>query len=143
MEDFEISSVGYDFMGYPPQKPSLDNTLTHPDIPTFHHLLVPARNGGPYSYWNGVILYTTPHEYLHLIEALDPSTFSYLTSEMQDMKVKRTLDPRNLALIDEILQEFEYTHADYRSAKTRKRVLKPQYFNRTHSSPTPPTSPHI
>lgn len=132
MEDFEISSVGYDFMGYPPQTPSLQNTLVHADIPTFHHLLIPARNGGPYAYWNGVILYTTPHEYLHLIEALSPLSFSYLTSEMQDMKVKRTLDPRNIARIDEILQEFEYTHKDYRSSKTRKRVLKPQYFNRTH-----------
>lgn len=131
MKDFEISSVGYDFMGYPPQSPSLENTLTHPDIPTFHHLLIPHRDGGPFTYWNGCILYTTPHEYLHLIEALSPRTFARITSEMQDMKVKRTLSPTNLALIDEILQEFEYTYRDYRSSKTRKRVLKPQYFNRT------------
>lgn len=132
IDDFRISSVGYDFMGYSPQKPSLENTLTHPDILCYHHLLIPRRNGGPYAYWNGAILYTTPHEYLHLIEALSPSLFHHITSEMQDMKVKRFLDPRNLAVIDEILSEFEYTHADYRSQKTRKRVLKPQYLNRNH-----------
>lgn len=132
IEDFEISSVGHDFMGYPPQTPLTTPTLRTPDILTYHHLLIPRREGGPYSYWNGVVLYSTPHAYLHLIEALSPDLFAYITSEMFDMKAARFLDPRNIQNIDEILQEFEYTHRDYRSQKTKRRVLKPEYLNRPH-----------
>lgn len=129
INDFEISSVGYDFMGYLPQTPKTTPTLIHPDIPTYHHLLIPRRLGGPYSYENGVILYSTPHQYLHVIEALSPTYFNYITSEMQDMKVKRFLDPENLHNIDDILLDFEHKFSDYRTKK-RTLVLKPEYLNR-------------
>ena len=124
--DFRIRELGYDFMGYSPQKPPY---VPHPDIPTYHHLLIPRRFGSPYSYENGVILYTTPHAYLHVIEALSPEHFYYITSEMQDMKVKQYLDPHNIQNIDDILQDFETTFSDYRTKK-RTKVLKPEYLNR-------------
>lgn len=128
IEDFNIKQLGFDFMGYPPQKPPY---VRRPDLLTYHHLLVPRRNGGEDTYENGVILYTTPHRYLHLIEALDPDSFSYLTSEMFDMKIKQRLDTVNLHYIDLILREFEDKYATYRTQK-HKKVLKPEYLNRKH-----------
>lgn len=128
IKDFNIPALGYDFMGYPPQKPP---TTPHPDLLTYHHLLIPRRLGGPYSYDNGVILYTTPHAYLHVIESLAPTYFNYITSEMFDMKVKQYLDPQNLQNIDLILQDFEATFSTYRTKK-RTLLLKPEYLNRKH-----------
>ncbi len=120
MRDFNIESLGYDFMGYPPSKG---------DIPTFHHLLQPAREGGPYAYWNGVVLYTTPHQYLHVIESIDYFRFLFLTAEMNDMKIKEFLDPVNLHRINLLLTEFEETHENYLTKK-RTRLIKDGYLNR-------------
>lgn len=121
INDFKIKQVGHDFMGYALQKG---------DIYTFHHLIVPKRQGGPYAYWNGAILCSTPHQYLHTIEAVDYKYFAYLTSEMQDMKVKGFLDEDNLREIDNILCEFEWNYKDYHTRKGRK-VLRPEYLRRT------------
>lgn len=99
------------------------------DILTFHHLLIPNRHGGKYSYENGVILYTTSHQYLHLTEAVDYDYFVYLTSEMQDMKIKGYLDESNLSEIDYILSDFEDKYKDYHTKKRRK-LLRPVYMNR-------------
>mgnify|MGYP003290895267 CR=1 FL=1 len=77
INEFKIKQLGYDFMGYNLQKG---------DIYTFHHLIVPNRNGGPYARWNGAILFSTPHQYLHVIEAKDYDMFCYLTSEVYTLK---------------------------------------------------------
>ena len=92
INEFKIKELGYDFMGY---------SLEKGDIWTFHHLIIPNRNGGPYERWNGAILAgKTSHPYLHLIEIYDYDTFVYLTSEMIDMNLKGFLDPINLMYID-------------------------------------------
>lgn len=120
INDFKIKELGHDFMGYSLQKG---------DIYTFHHLLVPNRQGGPYAYWNGVVLFSTPHQYLHAIEAIEHKYFEYLTSEMQDMKVKGYLDDANLREIEAILSEFEWKYKNHYTKK-RKKVLRPEYLHR-------------
>lgn len=122
INDFKIRSLNHDFMGYSLQKG---------DIYTFHHLLIPARNGGPYSYNNGVVLTSTSHQYLHTIEAVKYRYFAYLTSEMQEMKLKGLLSPENLRNIDEILQEFEFIYSDAYTRKGKKLIRTP-YLNRKH-----------
>jgi len=121
IKDFKIKEKGYDFMGY---------VLMKGDIYTFHHLLIPNRMGGPYAYWNGVILCgKSSHPYLHLIESIDYDSFCYLTSEMQDMKVKGCLDTFNLDNIGNILGDFEYHYRNVHNGKG-KRLIKDEYLRR-------------
>lgn len=128
IHDFQILEKGYDFMSYPPQNPPL---TPHPDLLTYHHLLIPRRYGGPYSYQNGVILYTTPHSYLHVIESISPEHFHYLTAEMFDMKCSASLNPSHLHNIDQILTDFETKYSTHRTSKN-KVLIKQPYLNRKH-----------
>lgn len=118
--DFKIDKLGYDFMGYRKQGD---------DIYTFHHLIIARRFGGPYDYWNGVVICSTPHQYLHVIEVVDHKYFDYITSEMLDMKNKGELALENLREINNILSEFEWTHKDYYT-KRGNRLIKPEYKRR-------------
>lgn len=120
INEFKIKQLGYDFMGY---------SLQRGDIYTFHHLIIPNRNGGPYAKWNGAILCgRTSHPYLHLIEAKDYDMFCYLTSEMIDMNIKGYLDIKNLRNIDDALTQFE---REYSGARTRKgKVLIKEAYTR-------------
>ncbi len=120
INEFKIKQIGYDFMGYKLQKG---------DIYTFHHLIIPNRYGGQYARWNGAILFSTPHQYLHLIEAKDYDMFCYLTSEMIDMNIKGFLDSSNLRKIDDILTLFEREHCSARSKKG-KLLIKEEYTRR-------------
>ena len=122
INEFKLKELGHDFMGYSLQKG---------DIYTFHHLIVPNRQGGPYARWNGAILYSTPHQYLHVIEATDYRYFGYLTSEMIDMNQKGFIDIDNILEINDILCEFEYKYQKRRSKKG-KRLIKDAYLNRQY-----------
>ena len=122
INEFKIKQLGYDFMGYSLQKG---------DSITFHHLIIPNRHGGPYARWNGAILFSTPHQYLHVIESKDYDRFCYLTSEMIDMNIKGYLDINNLRNINECLKSFERENC---SARTRKGkiLIKEEYLRRNH-----------
>lgn len=120
INEFKIKQLGYDFMGYSLQKG---------DIYTFHHLIIPNRNGGPYARWNGAILCSTPHQYLHVIEAKDYDMFCYLTSEMIDMNIKGYLDMHNIRNIDSVLCQFEKEHCGDRTSKG-KILIKEEYTRR-------------
>ena len=122
INEFKLKELGHDFMGYSLQKG---------DIYTFHHLIVPNRQGGPYARWNGAILYSTPHQYLHVIEATDYRYFGYLTSEMIDMNQKGFIDIDNILEINDILCEFEYKYRNRRTKKG-KRLIKDTYLNRQY-----------
>lgn len=116
-DDFKILKKGYDFMGYDIQKKDI----------TYHHLIVPAREGGPYSYYNGVILNgKTAHPYLHIIEYFEPRTFYYLTSEMLDEKTQREITISSLKRIREMLLEFEYKYQN-RYTRKGKPIVKEEY----------------
>lgn len=118
VNEFKIKEVGCDFMGYKLQKA---------DSLTFHHLIIPRRNGGRITRQNGAIIQRMPHDYLHLIERIDYDTFCYLTSEMIDMNIKGYLDPENLAQIDLLLQQFEAEHK-HDTTKKGKRLIKREYI---------------
>ena len=119
INEFKIREIGCDFMGYKLQKQ---------DSLTFHHLIIPRRNGGKITRQNGAIIQRTPHDYLHLIERIDYDTFCYLTSEMIDMNIKGYLDPENLANIQEILEDFEIRY-EGKTGKKGKILIKEEYKN--------------
>jgi hypothetical protein len=126
IRDFKIKQLGYDFMGYEPQVG---------DMIHFHHLLVPRRMckeyglGEGYVRWNGVLLFSTPHAYLHLIEAKDLDIYLAITSEMLDMNFKGYLDTKNLRYIDDCLCEFEKEHINDKN-KHGKHLIKSEYLQR-------------
>jgi hypothetical protein len=118
VNEFKIKEVGCDFMGYKLQKE---------DSLTFHHLIIPRRNGGQITRQNGAIIQRMPHDYLHLIERICYDTFCYITSEMIDMNIKGFLDPENLAQIDLLLQQFEAEH-EHDTTKKGKQLIKREYI---------------
>ena len=105
IRDFKIMELGYDMMGYKVEK---ETQLS------FHHLLIARRYsramgiGDGYLYWNGSILrQNTAHNYLHIIERLEPELFYLISSEILDEKIKGKIDRENLVRIREILLYFE------------------------------------
>ena len=123
INEFKIKQLGYDFMGY---------SLQTNDIYNYHHLIIPARNGGPYTRWNGAILCgKTSHPYLHVIENKDYDMFCYLTSEMIDINIKGYLDIKNLRHIDDCLKSFEREHCFDRTRKG-KILIREEYTRRNH-----------
>ena len=109
INEFKIKELGFDMMGYELQKG---------DIYTFHHLIVPNREGGAFAIWNGAILCCkSSHPYLHVIEAKDYDMFCYITSEMIDENIKGYLDPKNIRNIHKILEQFEREHSGDRTKK--------------------------
>ena len=109
LNEFKIKQLGIDFMGYELQKG---------DIYTFHHLIIPRREGGSYSRSNGAILCgKSAHPYLHLIEAKDYDMFCYITSEMIDENILGRLDPQSIRHIHAILKQFEREHSGDRTKK--------------------------
>lgn len=138
IHDFNILSLGYDFMGYPSQNPPL---TPQPDLLTYHHLLVPRRIDPSYTYENGVILYSTPHAYLHIIESISPPHFQALTREMYNMKRLHEISPTLLENINDILTDFESAYSTTRTSKN-KTLIRTPYLNRLYrtSSSTPTSS---
>ena len=121
INEFKIQELGYDFMGY---------HLNQGDIYTFHHLIVPNRNGGAYARWNGSILCgKSSHPYLHLIESKDYDMFCAISSEMVDQNIKGRLDPENIRYIHDILTQFEKEHCSDRSKKGNM-LIKEVYTRR-------------
>lgn len=127
INEYRIMKLKMDFMGYSVQrKESL----------SFHHLIVPHREckqkglGEGYFKWNGAILrQETSHDYLHIIENIDPEIFYLITSEMIDENLKGKLDKENLLRIYDLLEYFEREHIDDRNKKG-KRIIKPEYTKR-------------
>lgn len=124
---YKLKKIGLDFMGYKIDK---DKNLS------YHHLLIPSRNGGKRTIENGAILMqgqhrgeSNSHDYLHLIERIDPEIFCFITSEMLDQNIKGRLDIENLKRIRDLLQYFEREHINDRGNKG-KLLIKPQYLIR-------------
>ena len=124
VNDFKIMKLGYDFLGY---KVNRKQDLS------FHHLIIQRRHcieaglGEGYLYWNGAILrQNTSHDYLHLIENIDPDIFYELTSEMIDENIKGRLDTDNLKRIHDLLLYFEREH-DHDTSKKGKLLIKREF----------------
>ena len=124
INDFKIMKFGMDFMGY---KVNRKQDLS------FHHLIIQRRHckeaglGEGYLYWNGAILrQNTSHDYLHIIEKIDPDIFYELTSEMIDENIKGRLDIDNLKRIHDLLLYFEREH-DHDTSKKGKLLIKREF----------------
>ena len=127
IKNFNLRDIGYDFMGY-----SFEETKEL----TFHHLLLPRKVcedsnlGKGYEDCNGVILVrTTSHNYIHVIEEYDSNLFYEITSEMLDQKIKGRLDKKNIYYIHLLLKQFE---EEYEGMKGRKneQLIKSEYQKR-------------
>lgn len=124
VNEFKIMKLGMDFMGY--------HVNRKQDL-SYHHLIIPRRHckeaglGEGYLYWNGAILrQNTSHDYLHIIEKVDPDIFYELTSEMIDENIKGNLDIENLRRIHDLLLYFEREH-DHDYTKKGKILIKREY----------------
>ena len=124
VNDFKIMKLGMDFMGY--------HVNRKQDL-SFHHLIIPRRHckeaglGEGYLYWNGAILrQNTSHDYLHIIEKIDPDIFYELTSEMIEENIKGRLDIDNLKRIHDLLLYFEREH-DHDTSKKGKLLIKREF----------------
>lgn len=128
VNDFKIMKLGYDFCGY---KVSRKEQLS------FHHLIVAHKDckalhipSEGYVYWNGAILrQTSSHDYIHLIQKIDPELFYLISSEMIDENIKGRLDIENLKRINDLLTYFEREHCSDRSKKG-KLLIKEEYTRR-------------
>lgn len=119
INEFKLRQLGYDFMGY---------KLKRKESLSFHHLIIPNRNGGPVARWNGAILnQETSHDYLHIIERVEPEIFYLITSSMIDMNIKGYLDMENLQEISALLKQFEQDHI-HDTTKKGKRLIKREYI---------------
>lgn len=124
VNDFKIMKLGMDFMGY--------HVNRKQDL-SYHHLIIQRRHckeaglGEGYLYWNGAILrQNTSHDYLHIIEKIDPEIFYELTSEMIDENIKGRLDIDNLKRIHDLLLYFEREH-DHDTSKKGKLLIKREF----------------
>lgn len=107
--------------------------LNKGDIYTFHHLIIPKRDGGPYDAWNGAVLCgSTSHPYLHLIESIDRRKFELITYEMIQMNKQGYLDVEHLQNINEILRNFEHEYKNRRGSKG-KLLIKQEYLDRIYN----------
>ena len=69
-------------------------------------------------FWNGAILnQSTSHDYLHVIERVDPEIFYQISSEMIDENHLRKIELANLKKIRELLLYFEKEHDRDRNSK--------------------------
>jgi hypothetical protein len=121
LREFKIKELGYDFMGYSLQKD---------DIYTYHHLIIPNREGGKITRENGAILCgKSSHPYLHLIEAKDNELFQAITMKMIEENRQGYLDIQSIRFIDDCLTYFEREHCGERNKK-KKLIIKPEYTKR-------------
>lgn len=127
INEFALREKGTDFMGYSLQREG--------ETYTFHHLIVPRRecakkgHGHGYFRWNGAIIFSNSHNYLHKIEQYDYDTFLAITSEMIDMNVQGRLTKENLLEIRRLLMDFEERYQGKLSKKGRP-IIKDSYTKR-------------
>lgn len=118
IETFRIDKLGFDMMGY---------TFKRKGDLSYHHLIIPRRNGGPMTFENGAILrQNTSHDYLHLIEKIDPEVFCAITSELIDENILRRIERQNLENIRDMLLYFEREH-DHDYTKKGNLLIKREY----------------
>lgn len=117
---YMLNKLRYDFMGFRFNRPM--------DL-SYHHMIVPKRDGGEMSEENGAILVQrTSHDYLHTVERYDYDRFFRITEEMIKENRQGYLDMDNIRVINDVLDSFE---REYRGKYTKKgnKIVKPEYIN--------------
>lgn len=95
---------------------------------TFHHIRKKC-DGGKRVINNGALLIPTSHQYLHLIEHIDPETYELLNRYFREINSQKC-EPKFYQRdnIEEILQDFEYHHKW--DKKDDKILVKKKYLKR-------------
>lgn len=96
-EKFDMSSLGYDFMGY-----EFENKKEL----TYHHIL-PKNLGGKTTFDNGALLIGDSHNYIHLVEVMDFKLFIELSQELKKEHEKGEITKEQLVAIRQMLDFFE------------------------------------
>lgn len=119
---YKLNKLGFDFMGY---------KFNRSEQLSYHHNVIAKRNGGLETIINGTILVRdTSHDYIHVIERIDPEIFYLITSEMLDENLKGKIDIENLRKIRDLLLYFENDHTHERSKKGKLLIKKEYLTNR-------------
>lgn len=119
---YKLNKLGYDFCGY---------TFNNSNELSYHHLIVPKRNGGEETFENGAILVQkSSHEYLHSIERIDYDMFLAITSEILDENMKGYIDIDNLKRIRDILLCFERDYGHLKTNNGKQLVKRSYIYNR-------------
>ena len=119
---YQLNKLGFDFIGY---------KFTRCEQLSYHHNVIAKRNGGLETIRNGAILVRdTSHDYIHVIERIDPEIFYLITSEMLDENLKGKIDIENLRKIRDLLLYFENDHTHERSKKGKLLIKKEYLTNR-------------
>lgn len=121
IEAFALEKLGYDMMGY---------YFKNKKELSYHHMIIPRRLNGKETFENGAILkQKTSHDYLHIIERIDPEIFYHITSELIDENIKIKIEKDNLEAIRDLLLYFESEH-DHDTTKRGELVIKREYVER-------------
>ena len=119
---YQLNKLGFDFIGY---------KFNRSEQLSYHHNVIAKRNGGLETIRNGAILVRdTSHDYIHVIERIDPEIFYLITSEMLDENLKGKIDIENLRKIRDLLLYFENDHTHERSKKGKLLIKKEYLTNR-------------
>ena len=115
---YQLNKLGFDFMGY---------KFNRSEQLSYHHNVIAKRNGGLETIRNGAILVRdTSHDYIHVIERIDPEIFYLITSEMLDENLKGKIDIENLRKIRDLLLYFEREHG-HDTSKKGKLLIKREF----------------
>lgn len=96
---YNLDAINCDFLGY--ERIKLNGE------PTFHHLIIPKKDGGPEEIENGAVILRKPHIYLHMVQEFDEDIFKKITDEMIVINKNLKIDLENLRKIDDLLKSFE------------------------------------
>ena len=119
---YKLNKLGFDFIGY---------KFNRSEQLSYHHNVIAKRNGGLETIRNGAILVRdTSHDYIHVIERIDPEIFYLITSEVLDENLKGKIDIENLRKIRDLLLYFENDHTHERSKKGKLLIKKEYLTNR-------------
>lgn len=96
---------------------------------TYHHIIKKC-DGGKRIISNGALLIPTAHQYLHLIEHLDPATYDLLNDYFRIINRQKE-EPKQYQRedIEQMLLDFEKIHR-WEKGKDDKLLIKKKYLKR-------------
>ena len=116
-KDYDLESLGYDFMGY--------EFGSKKDLSTHH--IIPKHSGGQTKKNNLCVLNRyTAHNYIHLIEDYDYKTFLNISRCLMEQVKLGKVSIGEINIIYELLQEFEFKHKDLED-RNGDLLIKPEY----------------
>lgn len=116
-KDYELESLGYDFMGY--------EFGSKKDLSTHH--IIPKHSGGQTKKNNLCVLNRfTSHNYIHLIEDYDYKAFLNISRCLMEQVKLGKVSIGEINIIYELLQEFEFKHKDLED-RNGELLIKTEY----------------